>query len=499
MSHSCCAIEKPLSGNVPSSAPTSYKEKNDENRESRNLNHLVIIGGGSAAHSAAIRVTKLVNCITIINEKLPQGGCCVNVGCVPSKFLLRAAERQFYQTSNVNHRDQFIEHINEKRNLVETLRKKKYVDILAGLTNVKYVQGLAHLEVDSQNNWQVHVNGQQIPSDACIIATGSETLIPDIPGLVDVPYLTHESLYELKERPESLAVIGGGYIALENAQMMSRFGSKVTILQRSAHILSSGAPALAVALEKELTEEGIDIVVNAHIQRISYSNSRFVLTVEDGIQKTSRSIECSHVLVAAGRKPNAEFIALQIARDQNGFIQTNEYLETNVPNIFAAGDVTGKRLYVYTAAYDGALAASNASTKPEFRFRRTYDPLPWVIFTDPQIAGVGLDEKQATAKGITIDVSTVYLKDVPRFIVAKETRGFLSLFRVQATKQIVGARAIGPEIGELMMMIGMSIEQGWTSKQLAHQFYPYLTMTEAVKLAALGFDTDINKLSCCGA
>ncbi len=460
---------------------------------------LIIIGGGSAAFSAAIKASELEKKVLMINDGLPIGGTCVNVGCVPSKTLIRTAEA-FHHANHPNfssikpggNKIDFKEAINQKRELVADLRQKKYIDVISDDKNVTVLKGRAKLT--GKNS--VEVNGETKTAGTILIATGSSTFIPDIPGLKDSGYYTNDTLYELEELPEHLIVIGGRYIALENAQMFARLGSKVTVLQRSFRILPTEMPDITENLSDYLKEEGIDIKTGVAIHSVSKQNGKVVLKVT--VKDNEEIIEGTHLLVATGRKGNISNLGLEelgIETHGNNFIKTDEYNRTSVPNIYAAGDVTGEHLFVYTAAYAGALAVENAFT--EEKREKDYSVLPWVIFTDPQVAGVGMDENQAHAAKIDYDVSVFMLKDIPRSLAARNTKGFIKLIRNKETDKLIGARILASEGSELLMEVSLAIKFGITVKEIRQMFHPYLTLSEGIKLAAITFDKDVGKLSCC--
>lgn len=465
---------------------------------------LIIIGGGSAAFSAAIKASELEKNVLMINDGLPIGGTCVNVGCVPSKTLIRTAE-QFHNANHPNFsgikpgesKIDFKEVIRQKTELVESLREHKYVDVLKDDPNVSILS--AHAKLVDKN--KVEANGKIYLAEKILIATGSSTFIPDIPGLpvpsgIESGYYTNDTLYELEELPDHIIVLGGRYIALENAQMFARLGSKVTILQRSNRIIPTEMPDISETLAEYLKGEGIEIKTNVKINSVSNKSGRTSLEIT--VDEKKETIEGSHLFVATGRKGNTNNINLEklgIELYGNGFIKTDEYNRTVVPNIFAAGDVTGEHLFVYTAAYAGALAVENAFG--EGLKEKDYTVLPWVVFTDPQIAGVGLDEEQAFKAGIDYDVSKIELKDVPRSLAARNTKGFIKLIRNKENDKLIGARILASEGSELLMEISLAIKFGVTVKELKQMFHPYLTLSEGVKLAAITFDKDVNKLSCC--
>ena len=461
--------------------------------------HLVIVGGGSAAFAAAIRANELGARVTMINEGLPIGGTCVNVGCVPSKTLIRAAEAhhrashpRFDGIESSSRIEDFGEIIAGKRDLVRELRQAKYLDVVSDLPGVEMVEGRARMLDDRT----VEVNRLAIGADRILIATGASPFVPPIPGLEETDYLTNETAFELEELPGSLLVLGGRYIALECAQMFARFGSRVTVLQRSSRILPTETPDITDALAGYLAVEGIEIVTGVSITRIGSQGPG--IRVEGIIDGAQKAFEASRILVATGRRPNTDGLGLEeagIELDARGFVRVDETLQTGGNGVYAAGDVIGEPMFVYTAAYEGALAAENAvtgSSRP-----RDYTALPWVIFTDPQVAGVGMDEMQAAGEGIDAETAVLPLSHLPRALAARDTRGFIKIVRDRASDRIVGARVLAPEGSELLMEIALAIRHGITAKELASAFHPYLTLSEGVKLAAIAFGKDITKLSCC--
>ena len=464
--------------------------------------HLLIIGGGGAAFSAALKASSLGARATIINDGLPMGGTCVNVGCVPSKTLLRAAESlhraqragAFAGIETTGRLADFAAVIRQKRELVEELRQAKYADVIADDPNIKFIKGRGRL-IDSRT---VEVNGEQLRGDAILLCTGARASVPDVPGLTDVPFLTNESAFELGELPESLLVLGGRYIALECAQIFARLGSRVTVLQRSSRILPQESSELTDELTGQLKSEGLGIITGVAIQRVFKDGAN--VAVEATVGGRREIFRASQLLVATGRTPNSAGLRLEkigVKTDAHGFVSVDAHLATTTPGIYAAGDVVGEPMFVYTAAYEGALAAENALTGAGRK--RDYTALPWVVFTDPQVAGVGLDLAQAKVDGFDAEAVTLPLAQVPRAIAARDTRGFIQLIRDRKTDRLLGARILAPEGGELLMEAALAIRHGITVRELASAFHPYLTLSEGIKLAALSFGKDVKKLSCCAA
>ncbi len=461
---------------------------------------LLIIGGGSAAFAAALRARELGFRSLIVNEGLPPGGTCVNVGCVPSKALIRAAKAHYraahHSFAGIRATSQVMDFgalIGQVRALTDELRQHKYLDLIDG-EQIVFREGRARLA--GPNTIQI---GDKIFSGrAVLIATGSRTALPPISGLADGPYLTNETLYRLDKLPAHLIVLGGGYIGLENAQAFARLGSRVTVLELLPQILPQEDADVASALAAHLQAEGIDIQTEARVVQVSWTEGAVVVSYER--QGQTYRLEGTHLLVATGRRGNTDELGLEalgIATDRQGFLQVDETLRTTVPTVLGAGDVIGNPPFVYTAAYEGQLAAENALLGQHTP--RDYRALPWVVFTDPQVAGIGLNEREAQAAGLDYEVSTLPLTEVPRALVGRDTRGFVKLLRDPGTDQLLGARIVAPEGGELLMELSLAMRYEIPISELARRFHPYLTWAEAIKLAALGFTKDVRQLSCCAA
>ncbi len=468
-----------------------------ENREQYDL---VIIGSGSAAFAAAIRASERGKTIAMI-ERATLGGTCVNVGCVPSKTMIRAAE-SWYRSSHSPFKGisvgsmelDFPALIREKDSLVTALRRGKYEQVLLQAhDNIELIKG----EAEFISSTEVQVGARILSGNFFLIATGADARIPPVPGLSDVEFLTSSTLFELEKLPESLAIIGGRYIALELAQMMQRLGCRVTILQRSDRILPAEDADLTAALTGYLADEGMTILTGVQLEHVSQDAQIF--RVEFKQEGERRHLEAHQLLVAAGRRANSAGIGLErigVDLDADSSIQTDANCRTTVPHIYAAGDVAAGPAFVYTAAYEGKLAVDNAFGESR---SKDFSVLPYVVFTDPQVAGVGLNEQTAKELGIDVDVARLNLENVPRSLAARDIRGFIKLIREKGGDKLLGASILAHEGSELLMEVALAIRYNIPVHELASMFHPYLTLAEGIKLTAQTFDRDVQKLSCCAS
>ncbi|MHB1921897.1 MAG: mercury(II) reductase [Chitinophagaceae bacterium] len=465
---------------------------------------LILIGGGSAAFASAIRASELGLSTLMINAGLPFGGTCVNVGCVPSKTIIRSAET-IYHASHSNFSSirpkgtevDFRKLIQDKKQLVTSLQQKKYLDVVEDFSNLKMITGWAEF-LDDQT---ILVNGtQKYTALYFFIATGATTRIPEIEGLKTSGYLTNESLFDLETQPKSITIMGAGYIGCEIAMAYNRLGTKVRIIEFTDRVLRTQTPDISAELEMHMKREGIEILPNFRAVHFEKSGDDTIISCKCPDGSLTKMTEPGKVVVATGIQANTEKLKLDrigVKLDHSGHIQVNEWMQTNIANIYAIGDVANTPSYVYTAAYEGKLAVDHAFSGSESK--TDFSSLPWVVFTDPQISGVGMDEAQAAAKKIPFEVAKLFLADVPRALAARDTRGFIKLIRNPESDLLLGATVVAPEGGELIMELSLAMKYGITVTQLAQSFHPYLTLSEGIKLAAITFGKDVKKLSCCAS
>ncbi len=458
---------------------------------------LAVIGAGSAGFSAAITAAEQGANVALIGHGL-IGGTCVNVGCVPSKTMIRAAEAlhgaraasRFAGLAGEAHVADWRALIAAKDDLVGTLRQKKYVDLLPEYNSIAYLEGAARL-----NGAGVLVNDSPIAAGKIIVATGASPAMPSILGIENVPYLTSTTALELDQQPRSLLVIGGGYIGCELAQMFARTGTAVTMVTRS-RLLPEAEPEIAQALARYLADEGITVRTGLTYSRIEQQDGEITLTID--VDGRAEMLTAEQVLVTTGRMPNTVNLGLEesgIRLAPNGGIVVDDRMRTSKSGVYAAGDVTGRDQFVYMAAYGAKLAARNALNGDSLVYDNT--AMPWVVFTDPQVAGVGFSEAQAIERGVEVKTSVVSLDQVPRALAARDTRGLIKLVADAKSDRLLGGQILAPEGADSIQSLALALKHGMTAKALGEMIFPYLTTVEGLKLAAQGFAKDVAKLSCC--
>jgi mercury(II) reductase len=379
--------------------------------------------------------------------------------------------------------------IEQKDELVSSLREAKYVDLLPAYNTVAYREGPARLVEGG-----VAVNGSVVKAEKVIITTGARPAVPAIPGIEQVPHLTSTTALELERLPKSLLVIGGGYIGCELAQMFARAGVEVTIVCRS-RLLPRAEPEISEALVGYFRDEGISVHEGLSYKEIGRREKGFSLTVTEMGREVR--LDAEETLIATGRQPNTDGLGLEEAGVEvleNGGIVVDDLMKTSKAGIYAAGDVTGRDQFVYMAAYGAKIAAENALNGDARRYDAT--AMPSVVFTDPQVASVGLTEREAREQGLQVRSTTLPLDYVPRALAARDTRGLIKLV-AGPDGRLLGAHILAPEGADSIQTAALAIKHGLTVTDLAETIFPYLTTVEGLKLAALSFRKDVAMLSCC--
>ncbi|MBU2583130.1 MAG: mercury(II) reductase [Alphaproteobacteria bacterium] len=458
---------------------------------------LVVVGAGSAGFSAAITAAEQGANVALIGDGT-IGGTCVNVGCVPSKALIRAMENvhqagvaaRFDGVRASGSVTGWAALIAQKDALVSSLRQAKYADLLPAYNNIAYTQGAARLA-----DGGALVNGSLVRAPKVIIATGTRPGVPAIPGIESIDFLTSTTALDLKDLPKSLIVVGGGFVGVELAQVFARAGVKVTIVCRS-RLLPAAEPEISEALGVYFKQEGITVLGGVAYERCRKTDDGAALSIR--LMDRSKVLTAEKILVATGRSPNVEQLGLAeagIRQTDSGAIAVDDRMRTSRKDTYAAGDVTGRDQFVYMAAYGAKLAAKNALNSDSLVYDNS--AMPEVVFTDPQVASVGLTEATAKAAGHAVATSVLSLDNVPRALAARDTRGLIKLVADADSRKLLGAHILAPEGADSIQTAVMAIKFGMTVEQLAETIFPYLTTVEGLKLAAQTFNKDVKMLSCC--
>lgn len=459
---------------------------------------LIIIGGGAAGFAAAIKADELGVKTLIVNSGLPMGGTCINVGCVPTKFLLEVAgdyykinHRRFYSLSSFGKID-FTKLMREKDELVNSLRKSNYQDVLENIPNVTYKEGKVNFI--SENG--IEVDGKRFGGYKFVITTGSSTKVIPIEGLKEAGFLTNRTALELKRLPETLLVIGAGPIGLEFGQIFSRLGSKVTVVELMERILPQAEPIISEELKKSLEEEGIRIITGAKTKKLERKNGKKIVVIEkDG---SLEEVEAEEILLSTGVVGNSKDLGLEnigIVVDKNGFIKVNEYLKTTQPHIYAAGDIIGAPWLETIAAKEGNIAVQNAFK--DSKIEMSFANIPYAVFTSPQVASVEIKESEYMEKYGTCLCSMVKMDRVPKAKAIKETKGLIFMVIGHKDKKIKGVHIVSEMASEIIHEATMAIKQGLTIDEIIDMVHVFPTFSEAIKIVAQSFKHDPKKMSCC--
>lgn len=449
---------------------------------------LVIIGTGGAAMAAGIHARSERKNVVLV-ERGVIGGTCLNVGCVPSKTLLAASgQREHALHSAFPGAPTSAEPVDlralvgQKDHLIEQIRQAKYLDVADA-----HGFEIRHGEARFANPDTLVVDGEPLHASAYVVATGSVPATPDLPGLADVDWLTSTTAMELTALPESMVVIGGGYVGMEQAQLFAGLGTNVTIVGRLA---PHTEPELGQVMRRAFGRVGITVVEERAAQ-VNGRAGEVGVTTEAG-----QTVTAERLLVATGRTARTDGLDLTaagIATDGRGFITVDAGQQTSNPKVWAAGDVSGAPQYVYVAAATGRVAAVNALGGTA---QVDYTGLPGITFTRPQLGSVGLTEEQALEAGHASDSRVLGGQDIPRALANQDTLGALKIIIDADTGKVLGVHAALDGAGDVMLAATYAIKAGMTVDDIADTWAPYLTMSEALRIAAGLFRSD-KPTSCC--
>ena len=468
---------------------------------------LVILGKGAAAFSAAIKASELSNGemkIAMIGTG-PLGGTCVNVGCVPSKYILEASHLVFnpghprmhgiYETS-VKH--DFSEVMNGLLAYVAHARDTKYARVIENYENVKIFNGVGKFVdrkivsiVDKEGKEFARVSGSNI-----LIATGSHPTAPPIDGLNETGYLTSDTIWNLRDLPATIAIIGGGAIGLELGQAFLHFGSKVTVIEALDSLLPQTEPEIGAILKTRLEREGMKFFLRARINSVSRSaNGK---SIEIITHRGKEILEAKEIIVATGRKANTDFLDLEaagVSTDPRGLILTTDTMKTSASGIYAAGDCVSKKLFLETlAAREGVVAVSNMFGE---EMRIDYDSTTWAVFTSPQVAGVGMTENEFSKKNGACSCRVFSLENLTKASIIGETEGIIKITVNPLDNRIVGMHILSPNATDIITEGAYAIRNKFTIDDIISTSHIFPSISEGVKLASQSFIRDISKMACC--
>jgi len=459
------------------------------NRPARFDRNLIVIGGGSAGLVSAYIAAAVKAKVTLV-EKHKLGGDCLNTGCVPSKALIRSAKllshmrrsREFgirearaeFDFADVMERVQRVIKAVEPHDSAERYAELG-VDVIAGTAKIV-------------SPWEVDITRedgatQRLATRAIVIAAGARPFVPPIPGIAEVGYLTSDTVWKLRQLPRRLVVLGGGPIGSELTQTFARLGAKVTQVEMAPRILMREDPEVSELVTRRFRAEGIDVLVNHKAKQFVIETGEKILIAEHDGRDVRVAFDA--LLVAVGRVANLQGYGLEeMGIPANRTVETNEFLQTKYPNIYAAGDVAGPYQFTHTAAHQAWYAAVNALFDPFKKFRADYSVIPWSTFVDPEAARVGLNELEAKERGIAYEVTVYGIDDLDRAIADGEAEGFVKVLTVPGKDRILGVTIVGEHAGDLIAEYVLAMRHGIGLNKILATIHIYPTLAEANKYAA---------------
>ncbi len=448
--------------------------------------NLIVIGAGSAGLVSAYIAAALSAKVTLIERQL-MGGDCLNTGCVPSKALLRttkliaqARRATDYGLKRIDLEFDFADVMQRVRRIIQAIAPHDSIERYTRL-GVECIQGEAMIT----SPYCVEVNGRVLTTRSIIIATGARPFIPDIPGIDSVDYLSSDSIWELEELPGRLVVLGGGPIGCELAQAFARLGSRVTQVEMLPRIMMREDADVSAMISERFAAEGVNVLVNHRAARIKNEHGNTSIICESAGEKVELAFD--KLLVAVGRRADTKGLGLEelgIALNASGTIQTNDYLQTSCPNIYACGDVAGPYQFTHTAAHQAWYGAVNALFSPLKKFKADYAVIPWATFTDPEVARVGLNEAQAKEKNIPYEVTHYGMDELDRAIADEAAYGKIKVLTVPGKDKILGATIVGEHAGDLLTEHISAMKHGIGLNKILATIHIYPTLAEINKFVA---------------
>ncbi|NOZ81165.1 MAG: mercury(II) reductase [DPANN group archaeon] len=463
---------------------------------------LIIIGGGAAAFAAANTANRLKKKTLIINDQdiLPLGGTCVNVGCVPSKIMLHQGALSYYAQRNrfralkIRAEADFMEALKETREMVLAFQEKNYGQVIAKQEFVDFKEGHGTFK-DAHT---VAVGEEEFHTDHILIASGASTHIPPIKGIASIDYLTNKSLFfDLKTRPKSVIILGGGAEAMEFSQIFHHFGIPVTVIQRSKRILTKHDADIANELQSILEEEGIIIHTGTSIREVTKDGDSIMVHF-DKEGTGEMKITAERLFMAQGLRPHTDTMGIDasgVQLDERGFVKVDEHLQTNQAHIYAAGDVTGIMPLETVAAKQGSIAAGNMFGQEKLTI--DYQSIPHAVFTSPQVAAVGITEEEFMRKYRVCLCRTISWKHVEKAVAIKEDKGILRMVIDPRTKVVLGVHVVGPLAADIITTAAYAIRNKMTIYDIRDTVHVFPTLSEVIKKAAQSFDQNLDDMACC--
>ena len=448
--------------------------------------NLVVIGAGSAGLVTSYIAAAVKAKVTLI-ERHKMGGDCLNTGCVPSKAILRSGKMLSYmkrakefgfKTASADF--EFKDVMERVQKVVKTIEPHDSIERYTDL-GVDCVTG----EAKVTSPYTVEVNGQTITTPNIVIATGARPFVPPIEGLDQINYLTSDNIWEIRELPPRLIVLGGGPIGSELAQAFARHGSKVTQVEMMSRIMIREDEEISEIVTKKFTEEGINVLTDHRAVRVEVNNGEKQLVCIHNDEEVV--IPFDEILIAVGRAANAKGLGLEeigVDITQRGTIEVDDHLRSTVPTILACGDVAGPYQFTHTAAHQAWYAAVNALFGKFKKFKVDYSVIPWATFTDPEVARVGLNETEAKEQGIDYEVTRYDIDDLDRAIADQEAHGFIKVLTVPGKDKILGVTIIGHHAGDLIAEYVMAMKHGIGLNKILGTIHIYPTLAESNKFVA---------------
>ncbi len=448
--------------------------------------NLIAIGAGSAG-LVSTYIGATIKAKVALIEKHKMGGDCLNTGCVPSKALIRSAKllheannSKKYGIEKCDVKFDFADVMERVQTVISKIEPHDSVERYSGL-GVDCIQG----EAKMISPWEVEVNGKRLTTRSIVLATGARPLVPKIAGLENIEYLTSDNIWNLRELPKRLLVLGGGPIGCELTQCFARFGSQVTQVEMAPRLMPREDADAANEVMQQFASEGITVAVAHKALRIEKTADANVLVCEHNGKEVHFAFD--KLLLALGRVANTEGFGLKelgITLNKNGTIEANELMQTNYPNIYVCGDATGPYQFTHVASHQAWYASVNALLAPFWSFKADYRVIPWATFTDPEVARVGLSEDEAKQKNITVEVTRYGIDDLDRAIADGNDHGFVKVLTAPGKDKILGATIVGAHAGDLLAEFVLAMKWNIGLNKLLGTIHIYPTMAEANKYAA---------------